>query len=417
MASRKILLRRQPIFRADLEVIGYEILLEGEVFRTTSLSVGDDETTAEALVGSVGIGLERLVGDKLIFVDASRSVFTRALPILLPPHQTVLEYLEPVGLDQAVLEGCASLVADGYRIAIDDFAWFRGMEKLLVMASVVKVDVGLMKDAVAHRLVELCREFKVDLVAKEVESRERMETCRDLGFDYFQGDMLLRPEVVSGRVLEPSKHARIALSVKLVRPEASLDEIAGLIQTDPALSHRVLQIAAIGSDRGMGGTVRSVRDALVITGVRRLQAWATLALLAERESTGDETLMAALLRARMTELLAAPISAQLGDAGFTVGLVSCFDVLLGISLEEALSSLPLEDDLRGAILHHEGVLGAILADAIAYQLGEKDHLSGSHVSDSTLRAAYVDALLWGTEMLGPTFLAGQGPLIRATQTP
>lgn len=408
MASRKILLRRQPIFRADLEVIGYEILLEGEASRTTGLLGGDDETTAEALVDSVGVGLERLVGDKLIFVDASRSVFTGALPVVLPPHQTVLEYLEPVGLDQAVLDGCASLVADGYRIAIDDFEWFAGMEQLLCLASVVKVDVSVMKHAAAHRLVKLCQEFNVELVAKEVESREQMEACMDLGFDCFQGDMLLRPEIVSGRILEPSKHARIALSVNLLRPEASLDEIAAVIQTDPALSHRVLQIAAIGSDRGMGGTVRSVRDALVITGLRRLQAWATLTLLVERDSTGDETLMTTLLRARMAELIGTPISAQLGDARFTAGLLSCFDVLLGVPLDEALSSLPLEDELRGAILRHEGVLGGILADTIAYQLGDTGHLRGSHVKDSVLRAAYVDALLWGTEMLGPTFLAGQG---------
>jgi len=83
-----VVVGRQPIFDRDLTVMGYELL-----FRTLGVpdglgGTGDtagargDHLTAEVLFGSVSIGVERLVGNKKLFCNASRGVLVGDVPIL-----------------------------------------------------------------------------------------------------------------------------------------------------------------------------------------------------------------------------------------------------------------------------------------------------------------------------------------------
>ncbi len=142
MSSVEIVVARQAIFDRESQVVAYELLFRSAPEADLAgAGLMDGLMTAAVLYSSVNIGIENLVGDKLMFCNADRDVLTGRVPMVLPPAQTVVEVLETVACDSEVVDGCVRLLAQGYQLALDDFVWFDGAEQLLELASIVKLDV------------------------------------------------------------------------------------------------------------------------------------------------------------------------------------------------------------------------------------------------------------------------------------
>jgi len=342
--------------------------------------------------------VDHLVGGKKIFCNASRGVITGAVPIVLPPERTVVEVLESVVVDDEVLAGCRRLRDEGFTLALDDFTWVAGAERLLELASIVKIDLRMTAGEDLVAAMEQCRRFDVELVAEKVETVEEFRHCETLGFDYFQGYLLARPLAVPGRTLDPGRIGRLRMSTRLLDRECSVAELDQIVRTDPAMTHQLLQLAGIGAAAGMRRTVQTVREALVLVGWRRLQSWLSLLLMTGGGETSQEEITTALTRARMCELASSTLDRSLAETAFTAGMLSCFDMLLGLPLETVLQSLPLDGDLRDAVLTGSGLLGRLVADVSDYLLGRPEEAVRSGLDDVVLSRAALEALRWAVEM-------------------
>ena len=77
---------RQPIFDAQLDVRGYELLFRDPA----SPGLDGDAMTADVLVrAGLDVGLSSLVGDKLAFVNATRAFLVGEHELPFPAGQTV----------------------------------------------------------------------------------------------------------------------------------------------------------------------------------------------------------------------------------------------------------------------------------------------------------------------------------------
>jgi c-di-GMP phosphodiesterase len=417
-AGSEIIVARQPVFDQRFEVVGYELL-----FRPTkhALSTGQPEDhlqgdlmTAQVLFNSVEIGVDRLAGDRLVFCNASRGTLIGDIPIVLPPERTVIEVLESVVIDDEVVEGCQRLLDQGFTLALDDFTWFDGAERILDMASIVKVDLMLVTDEELPILLERCRKHGVTLLAEKVEDKVQLERCKSLGFEYFQGYLLSRPQIVQGKGnrLEGSRIAVLRIAEHLWDPDARIDTIERFVRSDPALCVQILKVASIGGAHGMRRTVRSLYEALILVGSRRLQAWVTLMLVMGHDTAPEETLSTALVRARLCELLAEQIAPRLADEGFATGLLSCLDLLLGVPVSEALAELNIDAEVEAAIVSHEGPLGAVLVEALFLQTGEYRRERRTGLDTTSFQVSYLEAVAWADEMVQSLF--GEGALESAS---
>jgi EAL and modified HD-GYP domain-containing signal transduction protein len=104
-----------------------------------------------------------------------------------------------------------------------------------------------------------------------------------------------------------------------------------------------------------------------------------------------------MVRARMCELLAAPMGEDEPDRFFLVGLFSVLEGLMGARMDELLESLPLSEDIRAALIRGEGRGGELLRAVLAYERGDWDHVAIDGVEDSTIREAYLTAIAWADE--------------------
>ena len=413
MSRSDVLVGRQPIFDGRREVYGYELVLGAGPGAGPGAPAGaardwangrreGDLLTTRLLFSSLHVGVDRFVGDKVMFCDVSEELLTGDLALLLPPERTVLEVPTaalhgPDALDGAA-DGCRRLVEEGYTLAIDEFSWFDGAEDVLGLFSFAKVDPRRDGVDAVGRVLERCRPFDVRVLVQSVDTEGDLGVSEALGVDLFQGYLLSTPRPVPGRVMDPSEFTKARLAAALLEPDAGVEQVEALVRADPALSLQLLHMAGIGAAGGLRRTVSSVREALVLVGWRRLQAWVSMLLLAGGRGIPEESMTTALVRARMCELLGWHVEGGRTEMAFTVGMLSGLDVLLGMPLQDVLRDLPLDDDVRDAVLHHAGPVGALVADVIDYQLGHPECATRSGLSDADLQIACFDALAWGIEM-------------------
>jgi c-di-GMP-related signal transduction protein len=116
---------------------------------------------------------------------------------------------------------------------------------------------------------------------------------------------------------------------------------------------------------------------------------------------GDEAVLHALVRARLSELVAITVGAPDPGAHLLVGLLSELDVLLGIPMAGAIGRLPLGADVREAVLHRTGPLGAVLVLVAAWQRADWDALP------PLLAAASVPAVVVAGHFVAATEWAGE----------
>jgi c-di-GMP-related signal transduction protein len=393
----RFMVGRQPIFDTKLGVRGYELL-----FRDPGNTLpGGDAMTADVLVrAGLDIGLQGLVGNKLAFINATRPFLVGEQEIPFPPEQTVVEILESVAHDAEAVSGCRWLSSQGYTLALDDYDWADPHDPLLELVSIIKLDVLALTPEQLEVDVERCAGLGLELVAEKVETQDQLRFCRDLGFELFQGYLLSRPELVEGQALSPGKLTCLKVINELCDPFADANDIQRAVETDAALSYRFLRLAGEGAARGLYRRISSVREGVVLLGHHRLRAWVMLMLLAGSSSGATEQLHITMTRARMSELMATRLAPRLADAAFTVGLVSALELLLAAPLPQIVDNLTLADELVDALLNKGGLLGRILADVMAWEMGGEELRLRCGLSLGSLERSYLEALAWSTDVCG-----------------
>jgi EAL and modified HD-GYP domain-containing signal transduction protein len=129
-----------------------------------------------------------------------------------------------------------------------------------------------------------------------------------------------------------------------------------------------------------------------------MHSFTRLAMLARiAEEKPPHLLVTALTRARMCELLAQAANRRRPETYFVAGMFSVLDALLDKPMPEALESLPLEDEIRSALLNHSGPIADIVQCAVNYDQTEFDRVHVDGLSSHAVRSAYLDALGWAAE--------------------
>ncbi len=355
---------RQPILNRFRKIFGYELLFrQGNVNNAQVTS--NLQATASVMVNTLNnIGISRLIGNKIGFINIDDTILESGIIDLLPADRTVLELLETVEINDRVLQLCAQTRRHGFQLALDDFIGYENtMENILRMSSFVKVDLMACNRDNLPRLVSTLKKFKVKLLAEKVETQEEFEMCRDLGFDYFQGYFFAKPSVISGRTISPTQIVLLQLSRFLAREE-EFHIIEDLFRKNPELHIKLLQFmnsAAFYTTH----KINSIRQAISLLGYRNLQKWVTLLLFAgEGYDTQSAPLFErAVIRGRIMELLASRIThdSSAADMAFITGVLSLIDALLQVPLESVLKDFNLSEEIQTALLNREGMLGRLVS--------------------------------------------------------
>jgi len=397
MVLQDIFVGRQPIYDRHLDCYAYELLYRAGDVAQAGVSDGNQATSQVVYNAVLEIGLDKLVGQRPAFINVTRDFLLSDYTAVIPPNRVVLEILEDVEIDGRLIGAVRRLRARGYRIALDDFIYHPHMQPLVELADIIKIDMLRLDDAQVARHVARLRPYPLKLLAEKVETREQFRRCLGLGFEYSQGYFLCRPEVVKGRQVAPNRVATLRLLARLQDPSVELRELGEIIGHDLSLVHRMLRVIN-SAEVYLAHKVESIHRAIILLGTRFVAKLASLVILARMEDQPAELITTAITRARMCELLGAVAGGERPDAFFLVGLFSTLDAILGVSLEAALSQLPLTEKVRAALLAREGILGEVLDCAIAFERGDWDTVTSCGLDRSAIQDSYLQAISWAAEM-------------------
>jgi len=209
LRTERVLLGRQGIFTGCGDVFGYELLFRSPYRAPLHVdhwtAEQQDHATAHVIHATfAGPGVSSVARDRRVFVNFTRSYLVDDLPVPFHPEQLVVEIVESVDVDDAVLAGVHRLRERGFRIAIDDFVGLASQRRLLPYADYVKIDVRDL-DVEGQPLLDLARSCGAQLVAECVESELMLDVCRALGFELFQGNALEVTTVLDRTAVVPSQ--------------------------------------------------------------------------------------------------------------------------------------------------------------------------------------------------------------------
>jgi EAL and modified HD-GYP domain-containing signal transduction protein len=401
------LLARQPIFDHALRVCGYELL-----FRPGSGLAGQpfdgDQATSSVMVNAfIDRTAEQIVGNVPAFVNMTSALLQNEMLELLPKESVVLEILETVVADDALVAAVQRLRKLGFRFALDDFEWRPELIPLIDLVDYVKIDVlALTDDQVLEQLDHLSGARCV-LLAEKVETREMLEKCRAWGFSHFQGYFLSKPHIVPGKSISANQAVVLRLLAQIYDPQVDINTLERLIQMDAAVSYGLLRLIN-SAFYNLPRKLSSLHEALVILGLRTTRQWLTLISLAGLENKPSELLVSAMVRGKICELLAHHAGLPRAESFFVVGLFSLLDAMLDRPIDEILVGLPLSKDVAHAITGAGRWSGDVepssaqeeaLCCAVAFEEARLGDVRFRQLTEEQLRDLYVEAVAWARQVL------------------
>jgi len=365
-AGQELFLGRQPILDRSQNLAAFELLFRSGHFNGAQV---EDDVFATATVinhAFTELGIEAVLGRHVGFINLSAPLLMSDVIELLPKNKVVLEILETVRVTDALAQRCRALKQAGFTLALDDFTGREHeFEPLLDIVDIVKVDVQHMDEAELRQTTTRLKRLDVRLLAEKVDTRERADQCMQLGYELFQGYYFARPSIISGKRLNHAETALMRL-LSLVLTDSDTEEVEGVFKQNPDLSVNLIKLVnsvAVGGH----GEIHSLRNAITVLGRRQLQRWLQVLLFALSSAPGAEfpspLLVLAATRGKLMELIAQGLKSnerELPDRAFMAGILSLVNALLGMPMQDIVGSMPLDQDIKDALVDRSGRLGDML---------------------------------------------------------
>lgn len=394
----ELMMAQQPIFDRHKKLFGYELLFRGE--HEDRAKVDNPEVATSQVLVNLCIGISELEVQtrRPFFINMTSELVLSDAFFPISPETVYIEILEDQPITPEFVAAVKGWHEKGFRFVLDDFQFCTTYQPLLPFMSMVKVDVLSTPPNTVLKEIEALKQRRIKLVAEKVENQDMFQQCLDLGFEYYQGYYLSRPEIVKGKKIEADIQSALNLVNMLQNESVCIGAVAQLVGQHPTLSYQMLRLLN-SPVVGLTKNVESIKEAVVYLGLEQLKRWSMLITLSSQKCSNPEILKMLLIRAKCCELLAAQSKSICADQAFTVGLISGMDRILQISQQELLKQIALNGELQSAILEYKGPLGRILFSVTSIEEERWDRIAQlPNKVRGYLNVAFFEALQWANKI-------------------
>lgn len=349
--SNEVYVARQPILDQNQNLFGYELLYRSSL-KNAFDGVDPTKATSRLIANSfLTIGIDRLAGERPAFINFGRTMLVDGYVAILPEESVVVEILEDVQPDAEVIAACQNLKERGYLLALDDFVCAEGLETLVDLADIIKVDFRLSTPETQVQLAKRFAKRKIRMLAEKVETQQEFKAAKAAGYELFQGYFFSKPAVVSAKEVPGFKLNYLRILQQISRPELDLRRIEEIVKYEASLVHRLLRYVN-SAHFGWKQEVQSVRHALALLGENEIRKWISLvALCGMAGDKPNQLVVNAVMRGRFCELISRYVGlSQRGSELFLMGMFSLLDAVLDMPIASILEDVHLPKDVRETLL-------------------------------------------------------------------
>ncbi len=221
------------------------------------------------------------------------------------------------------------------------------------------------------RFKKVLKQYNKDyqVVVTHVPNYLALKSLKCRGAEYYTGEFLESPEDINHSDVPVSKSSLVNLINTLNETDVELDKISEIILADNLLSYKLLLVINSPIFRGMK-QISSIQEAIVRFGYANLKKWGVVLSLSSFSNKPPALIRLTLQRAILCEKLAESLGYIKTESFYTAGLFSTLDAFLDTPIEKIIKQTSLSLDVANAVLHHQGKIGAVLKQVIAYQRGD-----------------------------------------------
>jgi c-di-GMP-related signal transduction protein len=398
-----IYVARQPIFDIKKCIFGYELLFRADIANFFPEIEGDSATSKLLSNSFFNIGIEKIAGSNLAFINFTQELLLQQLPLMFSQDRLVVEILENVQPERDVIEACQEIALNGYIIVLDDFFYKPSLEPLIDVADIIKIDVKATPLEEVGDLVKKMTKRGVDLLAEKVETYDEFNKALEMGFRYFQGFFFSKPEVLAGKEISTPQMQLLEIMAEVNKEDFEFNRLEKMIVRDASISYKLMRLINSAYFK-RAKEISSIRQAIVMigeAGIRRFLSLISMAGLCGNKP--DELIRVSLVRAKFCEFLGnhSGNSAEKSEL-FTLGLFSLIDAIMDDSMENLMSQIPLSSNIKEVLISGTGDLSGYLSLVESYEKGDWGEIEKATniigINQGDLPRQYMESLSWADSL-------------------
>lgn len=394
---------RQSIISVSGETYGYELLYNNNVMMgSDSEADGTVASTIESLL--LQLNTEKFLDNKKVFITFTPTLMLKNIPKVFEHSKLVIQVDDTVVMHPLAIKPLEAFRNKGYRVAIIDFEFSARYFAFLEKVDMLKLDFERKSESELTNIVNVAKSFFKEVVAFNVNSKEKYDLANKLGVNYLQGTYVATAKSENVKSIQHMQSNFFQLMVAVTRDEPDVDEICEIISRDITLTYSLLRIVN-SAYFALRNTVKSVRQALIIMGLGQLKQWIyLLSFKNNQDSIDSELIKTSFLRAQFAAGLTTiipnlPISKS---EAYLMGMFSMLDILMEEPLDVTLQYLNVSEYVRGALMNNEGVCGLLYQLVLSYENADWKKISvlatQLNVSTSLINQQYFECVEYVTEI-------------------
>jgi len=380
---------RQPILDKKENLFAYELLFRSP--KNNEIFDGE-KATAEVIMNSLeSIGLSNLTQNKPAFINFTSKMIKNQIFDILSSESIYIEILETVEVDEDILSICKELKSQGFKIVLDDFEFKESLIELVKIADIIKIDFLNSTKKIRKETLYLIKSKynkDVEFLAEKIENYAHLKEAKKFDYDYYQGFYFTKPDIVSGKKVEPFKQSYVNILEELNKEYPDFKKIENYIKQDLSMSYSLLRLV---NSAAYGYDINSIRQGIVLLGVDKLKKWSLLYSFKSLNSKKpDILLITSLTRAYFAESLKQHL--DIDEDLFILGMFSLINAYLDRDLKEVLPLISMKSKFKEALISKKGKLGEVIKIIEIYEKSNWQDLNKYSLDTKEVFNDYLEAI-------------------------
>ena len=352
------------------------------------------------------VGLEAFTMGKPIFVPLNNLAMLTRLETKCsqPPEKVVFVFDKDTKPEEEYLRNIERLKGLGFRFAAEKLMDLDEHRPLLMLCDFIFLNAKFADCKL--KLFQVKKEFPhLRVVITNIDNSDAFQRSIKEEISLLEGRFYRTPITQESDKNVSPLQANLIKLLNLVQDESfEFDQVADIVQRDTALSVSLMRL--VNSPwLGLRKKVKTIKHAVTILGQQEVRKWVTTAvskLLGSEKP--DEITKLSLIRAKFCENLAEKFRlAPSAQSLFLMGLFSVLDVILDMSMEEALELVMVSDSIREALVGHTGKYYPVYDFLIHYEMADWFIVSRILImydlTPGDIYECYINAACWYRDLI------------------
>ena len=360
-----IFISKQKMINRKHDTYAYELIFKNDSDEVEELSSSVKNTSKLIMSSITSTELNKLLGRKaLAFINVNEEVLSKGILDVLDKDRFILNILENIELSEKIISKIVQYRKRGFRLSLEHFdssaQMIKKFSRLFNYIDILKMDLALSEPSNLEKVMKKFQGSRIKLLAQNIENKKDMHKYFEMGFDYFQGYYIDKPEVIEViNAKEPNQFIILQL-IKMIKDNKTTEEIESFIKLQADLSFKLIQF--FNNYKSMELPIESLTQVITLMGRDKLLRWLIVYLYSEvsKNTTSKIILDLAIKRAERMEVEA---KNDLKDKAYLAGMFSMLSSIFETDIKELMDYVNMDRDITMLVLEKKGVFAGSLLRA------------------------------------------------------